>query len=462
MGSDFLKTVLAIDEDKESGIELLLRLCESLRLKNFNEKHIDQLEKTLLRIERTIQRIEESDNDSSLASIAQENLKLLGQSLLETSTDIFNKELPLKQLVNFFHAFDVVLSKSKKVTAESNIKFNLAFTNLIPNVTELASRVSSNIERIGDSKFRNTWLSHLQTLLKSSHEKRFDEISSEFDSMMTQMISHSSENIRYVKKLYSHVYTIDILKIKDVQLDQISLYVDDKRTRTISLNVPFQEYTSRYGDLVWEMDLTVKDDRNLSKVGFLLWSLGASLESIPGVETQITEFGEGSLWTRVKIFFKDLVAKEETKEVLDKTREALESQYFDKPIEEAKKIQSEKDKLNAETKLIEKQVDELDSEFTTLQKQYDIQSKVLDNRGKLLDIESKELDNSFRKIELIEKLSHIAANGIIQIDDLKIDINEVLFITKNSKELFPGEPMNSIEKGKKGLANEENDNDSPE
>lgn len=154
--------------------------------------------------------------------------------------------------------------------------------------------------------------------------------------------------------------------------------------------------------------------------------------------TEIEDIGIGSIWTKIKLNFKDIIAKEETKEVLTKAKEAVISHYLEKPIVEVSKTQSEKSKIDSETEILKRELLNYDSPERKIIIDIDIESKKLDNRKRLADIESQELDNKMKRLNLIDTVAALAAKGILSVDHVQIDINEVLFLLKEGSDISSG------------------------
>ena len=65
------------------------------------------------------------------------------------------------------------------------------------------------------------------------------------------------------------------------------------------------------------------------------------------------------------------------------------------------------------------------------------------------EIESIEINSALKKIEGIERISQLARAGILQTDELQIDINELLYLIKRDEVIQIGSSIEDIESKKK-------------
>lgn len=158
-----------------------------------------------------------------------------------------------------------------------------------------------------------------------------------------------------------------------------------------------------------------------------LWLLTSTLEQIDNVSLELKTISTGSLYARVILKMKDLLAKEEVKAVLETTKEAVtktltlgEVSYTDvkKSIQETKKLSLENDKLQKEIFNIP------DENEVQIERTLEIEKKILEN-------EQIKLSNAQAKLNMIKQLSELAASGIVETDMIRIDINDVLYILKD-------------------------------
>ncbi|WP_345953004.1 hypothetical protein [Mucilaginibacter sp. PAMB04168] len=115
------------------------------------------------------------------------------------------------------------------------------------------------------------------------------------------------------------------------------------------------------------------------------------------IEISIYDWGTGSKWARLKIWFNSLLAKEETKKILEKAKIAAYAELFDKRINEAELSRAESEKLKKEALQLPgaTHIDEhhrLDLEMKRLA----VAEKAMQLQEKALEIKMKELDAVIR------------------------------------------------------------------
>lgn len=179
-------------------------------------------------------------------------------------------------------------------------------------------------------------------------------------------------------------------------------------------------------EMTIDVEIDVKDN-DAQVLTSILFKILSSISNIDNVKLEFEHLMNGSLIARVRAYLKDLIAKEETKAVLETTKETLIKTVTAGQVSHAdtKKTNAETDKIKAEQKKIEKELDSLPT---------DLESKIanaLELEKKALENENLRIKNAKEKIEIIEKLSNLATSGIIEADDLKIDVNEILYILKS-------------------------------
>ena len=190
----------------------------------------------------------------------------------------------------------------------------------------------------------------------------------------------------------------------------------------------------------WDIQVRVSNDEDkykASDIGFLLWSLAEGLEKIDGVKVLIEDLKKGSIIANFKLIIKDAFAKEEVKDILNKTKDAVESQYLDRPIEEVKKTQAEREKIEKETKNLPNE-----DESKELLK-LEIERKKLENEALKIKIGKDKLD-------LLVNISELVAKGLVKNDsNLQFSINDVLFFEVRNNEFSGGEDIEIIEEDQK-------------
>ena len=215
------------------------------------------------------------------------------------------------------------------------------------------------------------------------------------------------------------------------------------------------ERDTEYNNYQFQWEIFIKFSGNnfqASKIFQLLFLLSETLENISGVSVEIESQGIGSLWVKLKIFIKDAFQKEEVKEVLNKTRDAIVAEQLDKRIEENKKLEEETLKTKAERRNIEKQNEVLpNTQEAKKLRELEIQRKELENKEKAVDIERKEIENQQKKLELYEKLAYMMQEGMLTGAPVDIQINGLPFLNSNDETIVSGADINAIDE--QGITN---------
>jgi hypothetical protein len=197
----------------------------------------------------------------------------------------------------------------------------------------------------------------------------------------------------------------------------------------------------------WNIEFKFEDGNRPDQIGLILIVL-AKLELIDDVEVELSDWGRGSFWAKIKLKTSTFLAKEEVKEVLDKARKATESQLLDRPIEDVRKIKAEADKTESEAGSIMSK--EQSKEFNNL---------LIEQ--KRAEIAKLKVETKLAKIKGLKDLSKLIQDGLLGIDsDYQILINELLFIGQKDSKLMEGESMNLIDsEGIKESTKEKEDGD---
>ena len=269
-----------------------------------------------------------------------------------------------------------------------------------------------------------------------------------FPSLKTD-ISKFEEDAQY---LYIHSYgegmTIEqkaVAKFEDDFPQEIGLYKDEKKTEKpliiygnefVAKTVIWAEVSNGY-EIIEEqfyMILEISIDtseKSVEKLISPLWLITSALEKIDNVTLELEDIFKGSLNASIKIWMKDLLAKEETKSVLETTKEAVVKALTGGEVSytEIKKSRQENKKLTLENKKLETEINQSPSDQEVkFERALDIQKKMLEN-------EKLQIENAQAKIQMIEQLSELATKGVIEADMIKIDINDILYLLKEKDEI---------------------------
>jgi len=185
----------------------------------------------------------------------------------------------------------------------------------------------------------------------------------------------------------------------------------------------------------------------------LLTLLVESFELISGVSVELESQGMGSWWYKFKVYIKDIWQKEETKQILTKTREAIVSDQLDKPIQISKKLEEEALKTKAERESVERQNESLPNseEAIILRKlqirarEADIESKELENKSKKLENRRKELEIFKQEMEISERIASMIRDGMVNSSPVRIEINGELFLEHQNGNFLSGVNINEID-----------------
>lgn len=232
------------------------------------------------------------------------------------------------------------------------------------------------------------------------------------------------------KNIFPFLNFSQFKKIESVDLEDYRAEINKADIHSVIQDIRFTE-NELYE---WDVTVTIKGNEfNSGQIGFLMWTISKALESIDHVNVSLEDWGNGSKRFNLKIWIKTLFAKEEVKQVLEKSRLAIESKYMDIPIQEAEKLAAEKTKTIRET-------DNL------LSKEEAKEIHKLDVIKRRLEIQDKAADIALKKIQVIKGISELITTGILANDsDFQIMINDLLYIEKKDKKYIAGENIEFIE-----------------
>lgn len=275
------------------------------------------------------------------------------------------------------------------------------------------------------------YLNNLEKISKIAISKKsVEEVKSLFIGLSLEELKQNLEN----NKVSILTYTSAINGIIETTSNKVTLInygnASDILRMVTSVKMPnklFDENVvdNKKDELTWDIDLKIsnKDD---SKSIYSLWLLLEALKSIDGLEFEIEELSKGSIFAKIKVWFKSEEAKEEAEELLESTKKfakgKLENDYYEneKNKSEAEKVQVEKEKLQSEM---------------------DLANSDEEKKRRLLEIEALEIENENKKLQnerlkvqvFLEKrqaLAELLSDGIINNQEYKLMINQVLEIHK--------------------------------
>ncbi len=222
-----------------------------------------------------------------------------------------------------------------------------------------------------------------------------------------------------------------IKKIKETE-KQYQIFTESFKVLEYSFNsqkFDFEIQNSHY-EMTVDLHISVEDN-DAQRLSAILFQILTSLSNVNNNKTYFEHLSVGSLYGRIKVWMKDLVASEETKAILETTKEAVTKGLTAGQVSysEVKKQSAETEKIKKEQELIEKELADKPSDFEAkMSNALNLEKKALENE-KLRNEIVKE------RLEVIQKLSDLSAKGIIEADMIRIDINEVLYLLKQGNRL---------------------------
>ncbi|MDN3494282.1 hypothetical protein [Winogradskyella bathintestinalis] len=362
------------DEGQESAVEVIMGNVErAVLVGTISITSKDQIEKLVLKIERFMQDLSDDNTETSKFTLKRinESLKVILPILKSDDINQMSLEVIDNYLTNLEKISKIAISKKSIKEVES------LFTGL--SLDEL----KRNLENTKVSIW--TYANALNGMIESTSNK-----------VTLINYGNASDILRMVTSVKKPNKLID-------------LYIkNDKKD-----------------DLTWDVDLKIsnKDD---SKSIYSLWLLLEAFKSIDGLEFEIEELSKGSIFAKIKVWFKSEEAKKEAEDLLESTKKfakgKLENEYYEneKNKSEAEKVQIEKEKLQNE-------VDLANSDEEKKRRSLELEALEIEN-------ENKKLQNERLKVQVfLEKrqaLAELLSDGIINNQEYELMINQVLQIHK--------------------------------
>lgn len=213
---------------------------------------------------------------------------------------------------------------------------------------------------------------------------------------------------------------------------QLAMYCNDFVEKTIVWDEASVNYTIIDEQFYMFLEITIDTyEKSAEKLISPLWLITSALEKIDNVTLELTDIAKGSINATIKIWMKNLLAKEEAKAVLETTKELVVKTLSVGEVSytEVKKSRQETKKLSLENIKLETELNQAPSDKEV---KFD---RALDIQRKMLENERMEIDNTKAKLEVIDQLSGLATKGIIEADMIRININEILYILKEKDEI---------------------------
>jgi len=316
---------------------------------------------------------------------------------------------------------------------ESKNLITFGFQNYEPSITveQLLSLVNDDDLNLEQIKERIEQITKMLKEIESVPKSRSILARKAYNK--TSIIHYNqTENVLVLARQIYENYQNDIFSVINLEeLKDIEKYRNKINKYNIHEVIQGIRFDENY-IFEWDIEVLVHGETfNSSQIGFLMWSMSKALESIDGVSVSLENWGNGSKFFNLKVRIKNLLAKEEVKQVLDKGRKAVESQYLDKPIEEVEKLKAEKEKTIKET-------DNL------LTKEQSNQLHEMEIERMEIELQNSKVELELKKIQLLKGYSELIKEGILVNDsNFQIKINEVLYL-KKEPQLTIGENIEII------------------
>lgn len=418
---------------EKNVFEQLFSLIERHRISYENDFKLDDFYEIVSNFDNAFQNFNTENTN--------ENIVIEYNQLLNTTFNFFIKIFEKKGFNDepIYHGFK---------------KFIFFFTFLLSEANELKNEkdISRNIYEnfpsfyidINEDEFSNTRFyfsndTHMSRYLNKDSSIHLFEL-----KFIQEIGIDESDFNEYIIRLKDNFYT----EIKIVTQDEneetnetdlnknieksFVVYCNNFIAKTISWDDKIKKYNILNEQHYMFIDIEINSEvTSLKNLISPLWLIVSALENINGVTLELDDIKKGSLKLRIKVWMNELLAKEETKAVLEAAKEIAVSKLSDGNVsyQEIKKSKHEIKNLELENTKLESEIENLpNKEEILFERALDIQKKMLEN-------EKVEIENVKAKLEIIDKLSDLASKGIIEADMIRIDINDLLYILTEKKEI---------------------------
>lgn len=257
------------------------------------------------------------------------------------------------------------------------------------------------------------------------------------------------------------IYLRDELKSKPRSLNQLVRKLDVISNRQIYSKIKSHTSPLVYSDkqnysiidtstlpfkpkYYWDINVILHGDSFLaSPFAEFLLVFSSALEYTDGCCITIGEIKTGSLISQLRIWFKNLKAKEEIKKILHLGRKSAEG-YLEKYSSENEKIKRDTEKTQAEIELLTNQIKSVPTDLL-------IERERLLNMKLKAEVENLELENVKKRIDVVNSFSDLFARNLLKPQSMEIFINKMLYIGKEENVLSIGVDLNSIDSETKNL-----------
>jgi hypothetical protein len=457
--------------------ERYYRLIENIRLKigETQLEHERETSKELLQLETIIHALDRVTQDIEANSAKEGDKSDLTIkttiTMLESAISVLaawqedGRIIPALAL-NFFVALSVTLHSNEFSSADyvrhiSQLSmrkrsgdFDQVEFNAVERFKEILSSKQSNLEKFAEIS---------QLVSNYSSYKEAEASSSKYQDHETDL--SKVLRLAYVQISFETIgrFISDYFKVNDIlansNIDEPSDMIQHARKHDFfALLESLYTFDDEKDMAVWEMDIKISNDKNVydaAEVSYLLWAIANALSGIDGVDVELTSWGDGSKWAKMKIRIRQLSSKVDLMQVLKKAGQITEAAYLKKSVEDLQnteasthKLDQESQKIEQETRKLEKETENMiDSDRASVMHDLKIHQKVLDLRDKELNLEEKQLNLEekalsikMKELDYIMKLSELIKSGLKNDSDLQILINEQLYLKRENGKLSLGNP----------------------
>lgn len=419
-----------LSKEREDIFDEYYNLIESFKMSILKAGISKEIQPNYDIIERALTILERNLDDLAKFELKEPNIVRLGntsiQQMLKEWSEIFRglgtrKEFVLDFSYNILIA-SALLSNIKKIVP---LKFRKYIKYLSPRRMDRL-----NYEGLDNNRFRKYSSSPIAVYhIDDKKGLKFSTKKIPKDLINLDILTESIK----IRRNQNHYKSILFEQIIDLEIEDFRNRINSNR---IISEIEKERELPRNTSFEWTLEMkfnNLNDDYSSTQIGYTIWSISAALEQIDGVQIKLEDWGIGSRWARIKLQIRDFLAKEEVKEVLDKSKNAIEAKYVDTPIEEVKKIKAEREKLEKETESLTNATDA--------------------ERLRQLNIEKLELENKATEIKIMQErinvirgISELVTDGIIQNDSkIQILVNDMLYLEKDNEGVLLGENIEIIE-----------------
>ncbi|MBO9729246.1 MAG: hypothetical protein J7623_11470 [Chitinophaga sp.] len=481
-----MKKEALIKEPLSSDIfERYYRLIENIRLKIWEtpsqhgpgaSKDLLLLETIVHSLDRVTQDIEtnsENETNSSHLIVSATISMLKSTILVLASWEIDDKIIP-SLVLNFFVALSSLI-RSNEFSYEDYIrhinKLSIRIIRVDSRQSGLDAITSVRHLLMADVSDNEKFYAIRELIYSYNKNKESTEIEQAFSSegyndtdlphaLLWAYAQKAEEMINRLQDDYFKVSSILFNCGVDDPSDMIELA---KEQDFFALLEALYDFDEEQETAIWEMDIKISNEQDVydaAEVSYLIWTIAKALSTIEGIDVELTSWGDGSKWAKLKIRIRQLASKVDLLQILKKVGQITEAAYLKKPVEDlqnteasTRKIDQESKKIERETRRLERETENMmDSDKASFMHDLEIHQKVLDLRDrelnleekalgieeKALDLEEKALNVKMKQLDYIMKVSELFKSGLQNDSDIQIKINEQLFLKRENGKLSIG------------------------